>query len=337
MLHSYKLESSYGSIKRENLRKKEFYLTIPKRLPPLNSLRAFEVTARWESLAPAAEELAVTPSAVGHQIRALEKSLGVRLFDRKNKRLTLTATGKHYAELLSQGFDLLARATDTVRRENAGRNVTISATPALAIRWLAPALDQLREQGLQNIRIDASSQEANLAAGETDLDIRYGSTVEPGLVADILFSETVFPVCSQTFANEHELDKSEDLLTAKLLFVDDWGSRGGIWSAWHDWFAGQRLNSQSLTEEARFSAMDKAVEIAAQGGGVAMGANRHLEMFDDSSNPLVRLCRDVQGIEYAAYLVALPEVAEERTIREIRYKLLALAKQSNAVLHDGAF
>ncbi|WP_271274114.1 LysR family transcriptional regulator [Aliamphritea hakodatensis] len=310
---------------------------MSKRLPPLNSLRAFEVTARWESLAPAAEELAVTPSAVGHQIRTLEKSLGVRLFDRKNKRLTLTATGRHYAEQLSQGFDLLARATNAVRRENADRNITISATPALAIRWLAPALDQLREQGVQGIKIDASSQEANLAAGEIDIDIRYGKSVEPELITDILFSEVVFPVCSQEFAIKHKLKKSEELLTTQLLFVDDWGSRGGIWSAWHDWFHNQNISSQSLTEAGRYSAMDKAVTIAAQGGGVAMGADRHLQMFNEPSNPLVRVCPDVPGIEYAAYLVSLPEVAEERTIRDIRYKLLALAKQSDSVLHDGAF
>lgn len=309
-------------------------------LPPLNGLRAFEAAARCGNLIKAGEELRVTPSAVGHQIRALETYLGVRLFDRKAKRLTLTTTGKRFAEMLTQGFDLLHRATSAIRRESSGRPITVSATPALALRWLAPALDQLRQEGIAEFRIDASSREADLFAGEADLDIRYGRTVEEGLVADVLFSEVVFPVCHPDYMSELYLHRPEDALRAKLLFVDDWAHRGGVWSSWRDWLAEAGVAVDKLSEAARFAEMDRAVEAAAGGAGLAIGAQRHLDQWNQSRGRRQQLVRPFDAhlaVRYSSTLVALPEIAEDRTIRRLRRRLVALAAEHPDVLHQGAF
>ncbi|HEV7252809.1 MAG TPA: LysR family transcriptional regulator [Mesorhizobium sp.] len=306
-------------------------------LPPLNGLRAFEAAARAGSLVAAAEELRVTPSAVGHQIRALEALLRVRLFDRRARSLTLTATGRRYAEQLTEGFDLMHRATAMVRRETAGRAVTVSATPALALRWLAPALDRLRQEGIAEFRIDASSREADLPAGEAELDIRYGLVVDPGLVTDVLFSETVFPVCHPDYAAQAKFASPADLLRADLLFVDDWGKRGGRWSAWRDWFDLAGLQPDELREAGRFAEMDKSVAAAAGGWGVAMGAARHLGAGEVDGGRLIRLFGGELELRYSAFLVALPEIAEEATIKRLRRRLVALARDSRNVLHEGAF
>lgn len=309
-------------------------------LPPLNGLRAFEAAARLGNLVKAGEELHVTPSAVGHQIRSLETYLGVRLFDRKAKRLTLTTTGKRFAEMLTQGFDLLHRATSAIRRESSARAITVSATPALALRWLAPALDQLRQEGIAEFRIDASSREADLFAGEADLDIRYGRTVEEGLVADVLFSEAVFPVCHPDYASKLSLRRPHDVLRGELLFVDDWAHRGGVWSAWRDWLEEAGVEFGTLTEAARYSELDKAVEAAAGGSGVAIGAQRHLDRWgraDRHGHQLVRPFDDTLSVRYSSTLVALPEIAEDRTIRKLRRRLVALAAEHPNILHQGAF
>jgi LysR family glycine cleavage system transcriptional activator len=237
--------------------------------------------------------------------------------------------------MLTEGFNLLHRATSTIRRENADRAITVSATPALALRWLAPALDRLRHEGIAEFRIDASSRQADLFAGEADLDIRYGRTVEEGLVADVLFSECVFPVCNPDYAAKHNLREAQDLLGAELLFVDDWAHRGGVWSAWQDWFEVATRAPHRLQEAVRFSEMDKAVEAAANGRGVAIGAARHLSLWKQAK--LIRPFDEELEVRYSSVLVALPEIAEERTIRRLRRRLVALAAENPNVLHQGAF
>lgn len=302
-----------------------------RNMPPLNSLRAFESAARNMSVSKASEELGVTASAVGHQIRNLEKNLGVRLFDRRGNRLVPTQTGARLAQALEAGFDALFRAAEAVQRQSGHRPVTISATPAVALRWLAPVLDRFRGEGFDDFRIDASSDEADLAAGEADIDIRYGrGSSDSELISEMLFSEAVFPVCS--CAMVANLAVPADVTTKPLLFVDDWGRRGGTWSAWADWFQEVGLAMPVSSVGARFSEMDKAVAEAAAGRGIAMGAQRHLERYPD-------LVRPFSGPEiiYGTFLVALPEVAEEPGIRRLIARLVSEARKTSGVLHEGAF
>ncbi|MWD25971.1 LysR family transcriptional regulator [Aquicoccus sp. SCR17] len=299
-------------------------------LPPLNSLRAFEAVAREQSLSAASDELGVTASAVGHQIRNLEKNLGIRLFDRRGKRLVPTQTGARYAEALGRGFDTLFRATEAIRRQEDGAPITVSATPAMALRWLAPVLDRFREDGLGEFRIDASSREADLAAGEADLDIRYGRAADGELMTEVLFSESVFPVCDA--AHAAALTEAAELTRAPLIFVDDWGRRGGTWSAWRDWCAAAGVPGEDLREAGRYAEMDRAVAAAAAGEGLAIGAQRHLDQHPALVRPF-----DGPEVTYSAFLVALPEVAEEPTIRRLMKRLVAEARRTRGVIHEGAF
>ncbi|MGB3386882.1 MAG: LysR family transcriptional regulator, partial [Pseudaminobacter sp.] len=108
---------------------------MTKRLPPLNPLRAFEATARHGSLSKAAGELHVTHGAVSHQIRALELSLGVKLFERVGQRLKLTAQGAELLPAVSSAFDGIAAATARMTRPSSSGSLVVSCVPALLSLW----------------------------------------------------------------------------------------------------------------------------------------------------------------------------------------------------------
>lgn len=110
------------------------------RLPPLNSLRAFEAAARLLSFKKAADELAVTPTAVSHQIKLLEEFLDLRLFRRLTRALELTTEGAAMLPRVQEGFASLAAAIEATRRKETGGIVTVCAPPSFAARWLVPRL-----------------------------------------------------------------------------------------------------------------------------------------------------------------------------------------------------
>lgn len=106
-----------------------------RRLPPLHALRAFEVAARHLSFEEAAEELAVSPTAISHHVRQLEAILGTRLFERHSRRVELTAAGRQLYPVLREGFDAFAHAIENLRNRQLRRVVTLSATVAFTARW----------------------------------------------------------------------------------------------------------------------------------------------------------------------------------------------------------
>ena len=116
-----------------------------RRLPPLNALKAFEAAARRESFTRAAEELSVTQGAVSQQVKALEATLGVRLFDRERQRLAITAAGREYLGVVRDALDRIALGTQNlVQRQSAGV-LTVSTSPDFAAKWLVQRLGRFAE------------------------------------------------------------------------------------------------------------------------------------------------------------------------------------------------
>jgi LysR family glycine cleavage system transcriptional activator len=305
-------------------------------LPALNSLRAFEAAARYESFKAAAEELRVTPSAVGYQVRGLEAFIGVRLFHRVGHRLKLTTAGSQFSRQLREGFDVLSRATKAIRRDKGISTLTVSATPALALRWLAPKVDEFRQRHPQiEFRIDASPKDADLDSGEVDLDIRYGLSADPKLNCDVIFREDIFPVCHPSLVSRRT--PQLDLTGYVLLQVDDWAARGGVWRCWEDWFTLCGVAALHPVRGPKLSQIDLAVEAASQQKGFAMGTERHL------SEPrykglLIRPFRKSLKLTYMAYMVCLPEVAHNPPVRAFRQWILRSAeKDKPEIMHHGAF
>src|SRR3954469_22397676 len=113
---------------------------MPRRLPSLNGLKAFEAAARHESFTKAAEELFVTQGAVSHQVKALEARLGLKLFNRERQRLVITEAGRSYLEVVRDAFDRIALGTERLLdRQNAGV-LTVSISPDFAAKWLVHRL-----------------------------------------------------------------------------------------------------------------------------------------------------------------------------------------------------
>ncbi|WP_137971537.1 LysR substrate-binding domain-containing protein [Pseudomonas sp. F(2018)] len=166
-------------------------------LPSLSALRAFEAAARHESAKQAAEELSVTATAISHQIRALEESLGVALFLRKPRRLELTAQGRELQQTLESAFDSISATAMRLSALPCRQAITLSTTPAVAVRWLLSWVCLLRESHPDiDLRIHASHEPVALDGVTADIAIRYGDGRWPGLVAEKLFDNTFIPACS---------------------------------------------------------------------------------------------------------------------------------------------
>ena len=180
----------------------EFYsatIRAVRSLPPLTALRAFEAAARHLSFKTAAEELALTPTAVSHQVRLLEDSLATRLFRRRPRPLALTPAGASLFPAIRGGLDAFAAAIAEVRQGIAQQRLRVTATNAFAARWLVPRLQRWRdahpEVALELIGTDAV---LDLAAGNADIAIRYGLRPPAGLVAEELARDRFWPVGSPT-------------------------------------------------------------------------------------------------------------------------------------------
>ncbi|MGQ7959023.1 LysR substrate-binding domain-containing protein [Pseudomonas sp. SP16.1] len=166
-------------------------------LPSLSALRAFEAAARHESAKQAAEELSVTATAVSHQIRALEESLGIALFLRKPRRLELTAQGRELQQVLETAFDSIGATVERLSAVPCRQAVTLSTTPAVAVRWLLSWVCLLRDAHPDiDLRIHASHEPVALDGVTADIAIRYGDGRWPGLVAEKLFDNSFIPACS---------------------------------------------------------------------------------------------------------------------------------------------
>ncbi|MGH7003818.1 MAG: LysR family transcriptional regulator, partial [Alphaproteobacteria bacterium] len=119
---------------------------MAERLPPLSALRAFASAGRHLSFQRAAAELAVTPTAISHQIRRLEEDLGVALFRRLTRQLQLTEAGRALLPEVAGAFDKLAGAVERLKASGDGGALTISAITTLCFRWLAPRLPRFQSR-----------------------------------------------------------------------------------------------------------------------------------------------------------------------------------------------
>src|SRR3712207_3311713 len=168
-----------------------------RRLPPLNAVKAFEAAARSESFARAAEELCVTPGAVSHQVKALEATLGVRLFNRERQRLAITEPGREYLGVVRDALDRIAVGTARLVQRQGSGILTVSVSPDFAAKWLVHRLGRFAQShpGI-DLRVSATAHHVDFAREEVDLAVRHGDGDWPGLHVVRLCPERLFPVCS---------------------------------------------------------------------------------------------------------------------------------------------
>lgn len=233
-------------------------------LPPLHALRAFEAVGRLLSFRRAGEELLITQSAVSHHIRTLEEALGTLLFERKGRSIALTAAGARYLDCISQAFALVADGTREVRSHATRQLLTVSLLPSFAANWLVSRLADFHAAYPQiELILDPTLNQANLAAGEADIAIRYGVGEWPGLRCELLATERLMPVMSPVLAARQPLAEPDDILAHTLLI----SHRPTEWEAW------SRYAAIDLTSARRLQLTDYNIvlQAALSGQGVAMG------------------------------------------------------------------
>ncbi len=300
--------------------------TSSARLPPLNGLRAFEVAARHLSFTAAAEELHVTPAAVGQQVRALENFLGVALFERLHRHLRLTDSGRACLPELQAGFRKLQDAVERIQATTGAGMVVVSVEPDFAARWLVRRLDRFRAEHPEiDVRLDATLRVTDMAREGVDVAVRYGSGDWPGVRAERLFEDDMFPVCSpRLLAGEHPLRRPEDLAHHTLLH-EYWGEEEDD-SGWRNWLLAAAVEGVDPERGPRFAQHSLMLEAAAQGHGVAL-ASGILAADDLASGRLVRPFGSAgrMALSFAYYLVWSTTRHERPQARAFRDWLLAEA------------
>lgn len=271
------------------------------RLPSLNGLRAFEAAARHLSFTHAAQELNVTQTAISHQIRRLEEELGIRLFIRQSRSLALTPQAAEYLPGIRAAFQDLRTATDRLLRKGDDRVLTISTLTSLAVKWLLPRLSTFQEKHPEiDVRITTSTELVDFRTSNVDAAIRYGQGRWPGLDAEWLMAEHLFPVCSpKLLTGERALRRPEDLEHATLLHtsstIDDWRL----------WFTAAGLPAHlSQKRGLTFDLAFMTVQAAIDGLGVAMGHTAYVA--DDVANGRLVVPFDV-SMPSAGYYFVTPQ------------------------------
>jgi LysR family glycine cleavage system transcriptional activator len=297
-----------------------------RRLPPLNSLRAFEVVSRHASLRAAAEELHVTAAAVSQHIKALEDHLGRKLLRRRSGGYSLTADALAGLPHLRNGFEHLSTAVETMT-SGGQRILTVSAVPSLAAEWLVPRLHRFREQhpGL-DVLLHASEELVDFARSPVDLGIRYGMGNYPGLTSERLFVDEIFPVYSpRLLQGRAPLKKPSDLRGYPLIHTD-WTPDRGHWPGWADWVRAAGVTGMDMTKGLRSSDGALVIQAAIAGQGVALGS-KALVLEHIASGRLVKPFKLSLVTDFAYYVVCEKSRADEPALRAIRMWLMAEARR----------
>lgn len=245
------------------------------RLPPLQTLRAFEAAGRLLSMTLAANELHVTHGAVSRQIKTLESHLGVPLFQRMTRQIVLTEAGAEFHVAVTRLLGELTREAERLRVQDPVARLTISTSVSFASKWLAPRLQRLKALHPElDVHLDVTDINVDLNSGQVDVAVRYGRGHYPQAQAERIMKETVTPVCSPAYQAEMGGLKTPANLTACTLLHED-----RMKANWERWFAAAGVGGGRTIRGPAYSHGSMAVEAAIRGEGVALG--RSVLVSDD--------------------------------------------------------
>jgi LysR family glycine cleavage system transcriptional activator len=252
---------------------------MPRRLPQLNALKAFEAAARHVSFTRAAEELCVTQGAVSHQVKALEAELGIKLFNRDRQGLMITEAGRDYLAVVRDAFDRIAMESERLVHRQGSGMLTVSTSPDFAAKWLVHRLGRFVEaHPAIDLRISATMHHVDFAREDVDIAVRHGDGDWPGLHVTRLCAEHLFAVCSPALARG--LARPSDILKLPLLHLDDR-------AAWSAWFDAASIAGVKAVHGPILNRASMLIDAAVDGQGVAL-ARTALAAWDLTHKRLVR-------------------------------------------------
>ncbi len=305
---------------------------MPRRNHPLNALRAFEASARHLSFVKAADELHVTPAAVSHQVKRLEDYLGLPLFRRLPRGLSLAETGHGLWVELNDAFDRLDRAVEKVAELHASGALTISVAPMFAVKWLLPRLHEFDALHPDiDVRMSSSGDVVDFRRDDYDAAVRLGSGQYPGLTSELLFSESVTPMCSPRLLEAgHGLSTPGDLQHHVLLHDDSMAFSDAA-PTWQSWLSAAGADQLDTSRGPRFGQPDHALQAAADGAGVVLGW-RFLAGDDLAAGRLVAPFDLTLPLGSAFYLVYPEAHATRKRVSAFREWLLDATDQARGPL-----
>lgn len=241
------------------------------RLPPLNSLKAFEAAARRLNITRAAEELSVTPGAISQQIRILEQHAGAPLFHREGRQIALTELGAELYPLLRDGFDYLKRAGDLLYRPDRRYALSVSVPPSFASKWLTQRIARFAAAHPEvELWLSADMRLTDVAGGRVDVAVRYGRGPYTGVRSERLIGADVIPVCApQLMVGPKALKKPSDLKHHVLIHLrpSDLEEQRPDWAMW---VKTHKVKDVDVSSGTRVDQTAMAIDAAIHGQGVAL-------------------------------------------------------------------
>jgi len=270
---------------------------------PLNALRVFDAAARHLSFTKAADELAVTPAAVGQHIRALEDLLGVILFKRLGRNLALTPEAERALPPLRDGFLKFEEAVRTLQAAQTSKSLTISVPPSFAAKWLVPRIERFAESHPDmQVRIFAAMQLVDFNQENIDLAIRFGRGDYPELMVEKLLDEHVYPACAPSLLERFPIKTAADLINLPLIHDESADVDDGC-PTWAMWLKAAGVDHPDPERGIHFNQSSLAIEAATAGKGVVL-AKAAIAAADIEAGRLVRLFNSAHAVEFGYYLVA---------------------------------
>jgi LysR family glycine cleavage system transcriptional activator len=293
---------------------------MPRRLPPLNALKAFEAAARNENFTRAAEELNVTQGAISQQVKSLEATLGIKLFNREHQRLVLTEAGRDYLAVVRDALDRIAAETERLMQRQRSGVVTISTSPDFAAKWLVHRLGRFADSHPDmELRISATAHHVDFARDDVDLAVRHGDGRWPGLDVARLSTEQLFPVCSpRLVSGRKRIATASDVLKFPLLRLEDW-------TTWMRWFEAAGVTGSAARGPVLGSA-SMLIDAAVDGQGIAL-ARTALAAWDIINGRLVRPVDVSLGLSNTYWIVCPKVTAGTPKVAQFRSWLLAEAAE----------
>jgi LysR family glycine cleavage system transcriptional activator len=238
--------------------------SLRDKLPSINLLVTFDAAARHLSFKHAAEELFVTPSAVGHQIRVLEQEIQTVLFVRMNRSVELTAEGRDYHQKISQGLQILKNATRDLMTRNSKSSLLIHSIPFITKKILVPKIKDFKASHPgTNIRIESKTRRADLGSSDLQIAIRQGKAEDKDVIYREITPIHVSPICVPGYLNQSSL--------SLIRLSSDKHS----WALWqNEWNTHLQFDEVIDCDD-----LQSVIDMALQGLGLAMGFFPSLNVY----------------------------------------------------------
>ncbi len=269
----------------------------------LNAMAYFEAVARLSGVAKAAEELKITPSAVSQQLRLLEQQLGVKLFRREKRHLSLTIDGERLYQTTTQAFESIREVRNAIMRQRESFQLSMRVSPSFGERWLTKRLAEFAaEFPTWELRIDATPNFSDFETEVIDLDLRYGDGGWGGLHSECVLSDFIFPMCSPAYREELRAlspDPRRQLLEARLI------DSSKTYFRWDYWLPRNGVQGARMTYPFRLDRSSMSIQLAKDGAGVVLESTSIA--FDDlEAGLLVPLTDEFGAIEFPGYWLVCP-------------------------------